>query len=220
VGHIINAAQCTSFVLIEDPKPNRQSELLYYGTAFFVSERHLLTAGHNTVGPGGKRYNIRITHPGIERLNAWQVLHQKIPTINCKVVGTPYDGKGRVSKDIAMLETDSFVAANYLRPSPTLPPLHMVVTIIGYPDEIKREWLETQKELSDVGRAKTESARLFKSGSLTASQGTIESTGDLLSYHISTCPGMGGGCVLYKGSIIGIHLVSKAYCRGPRRAGR
>lgn len=111
-----DAAQCTSFILIEDPKPNRQSELMY-------------------------------------------------------------NGKGGVLKDIAILETESFVAANYLHPSPRMLSLHIVVTIIGYPNEIKYEWLETQKAIADIGRAKTEAMRLFISGSLEVSQETIESTG-------------------------------------------
>jgi V8-like Glu-specific endopeptidase len=193
---------------------------MYYGTAFFVSDRRLVTAGHNAVGLDGKKYNLLITHPGLERLNAWQVLHQKVPTIKCKIVATMYGRHGGVSRDIAILETESFVAINYLRPYPVIPAQNMVVTVIGYPNEIKREWLETLKGLSDISKAKLEATRLFKGGNLIASQGTLESCGSILSYHISTCPGMGGSCVLYRGMIIGRRSVKQAYYRGPCRAGR
>src|SRR5208282_5862975 len=102
---IIKAAKCTSLVLIEELQPDRRSKLTYFGTAFFVSENLLLTAGHVTVGVKGAISQILITQPGADKVQSWQVTQRKVPTIICNVVGTIYKPNGPFSTDIAILDS-------------------------------------------------------------------------------------------------------------------
>ena len=40
-------------------------------------------------------------------------------------------------------------------------------------------------------------------GALTVTRGTLEHVGPTIPYRASTCPGMSGSCVLYKGAVVG-----------------
>ena len=181
---ILTAAACTSLLVIETSKATGISKQQYYGTAFFVSERHLLTAGHNALDQNGNVPNVRITHPGLSQIHSWQVYHEKIPTISCHVVGTIYKPDGAVSKDIAILQVtdNSFSATRYLPLSKGGYPGTMV-DIIGYPDEIRYEWIEAHGHGVDREKGREEAKRLFMEGNLTVTRGNIETVGSTMSYR-------------------------------------
>jgi hypothetical protein len=200
---IIAVAKCTSFVLIEEEKVEGHSKRSYYGTAFFVSESLLLTAGHNTVGINSPISQICITPPGLDHVHPWKVSQRKVPTIKCKVVGRLYEQNGPASKDIAILHAGSYSTSKYLPISSFVPPPDIEVDVVGYPGEITHEWIEAHVGLRNPERAQEDATRLLPKGRLTVSRGTIKSVGATIQYSISTCPGMAGSCVLYNGLVIG-----------------
>jgi hypothetical protein len=153
---IISAAKCTSLVLIEETHHDAKSKRNYYGTAFFVSENLLLTAGHITVGVNGTITQIRITQPGLDQVQPWQVNQRKVPTIICKIVGTIYKRNGPFSTDIAILDSGSFRHSNFLPLSSVIPQVKSNVDVIGYPGYIKHEWIETHNGVNEFDRGKKE----------------------------------------------------------------
>lgn len=177
----------------------------YFGTAFFVSEHLLLTAGHNIVGVNGPITSISITYPGLGQVESWKLSQRKMSTIECKVVGTIYKRNGIYSKDLAILDSGSFRHSKYLPLSSIVPPPQTAVDVIGYPGEIRHEWIEAQSGLVNSLEGQAEAVRLLPNGRLTVTRGVVEAGDTTLPYHISTCPGMSGSCVLHKGVIIGNH---------------
>src|SRR5579859_4269709 len=63
------AAKCTVFVIIDHPSKGTKTGSRYYGTAFFISPKLLLTAGHNIVSSDGPLEHVRITYPGLPYIN-------------------------------------------------------------------------------------------------------------------------------------------------------
>jgi hypothetical protein len=175
----------------------------FYGTAFFISKHLLLTAGHNTIGVHGSIIDIRITAPGLAQVYCWQVARGNIRTIKCKVLGTIYKHDGDVSNDLAILDAGSYTATNYLSLSSTISPPNATVDVIGYPEDILHEWIRAHEGLHSFRIRQEEAERLFQKGGLTVTRGLTKVVGNTIRYNISSCPGMGGSCVLYKGSIIG-----------------
>lgn len=124
-------------------------------------------------------------------------------TIKCKVLGALYGPDGKISNDLAILDAGSYNATNYLPLSSTVPPSNVPVDVIGYPGDILHEWIKSHEGLHALKTRQEEAERLFEKGSLTVTRGITKVVGDTIIYNISSCPGMGGSCVLYKGSIIG-----------------
>lgn len=197
------AANCTSCVLIEEVEHEGKKRRRYFGTAFFVAENLLLTAGHNVVGVNGRVTRISISYPGLDQIQPWQISQRKMSTIECKLVGTIYKRNGPYTKDIAILDSGSFRHSSFLPLSSIVPPPDAIIDVIGYPGEIRHEWVEAQSGLLNPVEGQEEAIRLFPHGCLNVTRGTVEEGNTTLPYHISTCPGMGGSCVLYKGAVIG-----------------
>jgi len=68
----------------------------------------------------------------------------------------------------------------------------------SHPSSLRRKQLSTSSDIR--GRL---DGSVFPAGSLLVTRGTVEDSDETMSYQISTCPGMGGSCVLYQGSVIG-----------------
>ena len=200
---ILDAAKCISFLLVEESSVDGESRPSFCGTAFFVSQNLLVTAGHNVAGVHQPVKDIRITYPGVESIRSLDVANHKVPTITCKVVGTLYKRDRRVSKDIAILDAGSFNAPFYLPLSSVVPPIDAIVDLVGYPDEIKREWIQAHKGVSDAGKCLRKAMQMFPKGDLFVTRGVIRSVGATMTYKMSTCPGLSGSCILYKGAAIG-----------------
>lgn len=203
-----HAAKCTAFVIIDLPaaSPNGQPAR-HFGTAFFISKKLLLTAGHNTLGPNGVLSHVRITYPGTPYIDYQGLSPTKptIPTIDCKVVGTLYTGKNAdpFSNDIAILDAGSHNAVFHLDLSANLPPPSSIVNVIGYPGVATQQWLGSHEGIGDVNASRTAAEILFPAQRLTITSGTVEKVGTTISYNLSTMPGMSGGCVLYNGTAVG-----------------
>jgi hypothetical protein len=200
---IIAAEKCTSFLLIEEEKVEGQPKRQFYGTAFFVSENLLITAGHNTVGVNGPISRIAITYPGIDQVHPWHVSQREVLTINCKVVATIYKRDGPTSKDIAILDAGSFCAPTYVPLSSSIPTPKTAVYVIGYPGDITRGWIEAQVGLRNLEDAHENATQLFPKGRLTVSCGEVMTAGSTIEYVASTCPGFSGVCVISNGMVIG-----------------
>jgi V8-like Glu-specific endopeptidase len=206
---IIAAAKCTAFVIIEEPKTDGSNGVhRYTGTAFFVSPTRLLTAGHNIVGVHGPASKICIAYPGLPKVTAWQVAKLKVPAITCKVVGTMYRRGGPYVRDIAILDSGSYSYPHHLSLSLFNPPedAKPTVDVIGYPGDIKLEWITEHEGLLDYDKGQTDAVQLLPRGQLTVTRGEIENDGETIPYHISTCTGMSGSPVLYKGKVIGMFV--------------
>lgn len=197
---------CTSFLHIEVSLPGGRIQR-HFGTAFFIDRKHLITAGHNTYIKEGTIKKIQITYPGLWRVNYTQLLDGKICTIDCTEVKSLYSKQGPYERDIALLHAGSHNAADFLQLSPELPKEidddHALVDVIGYPGELKSEWMRTQKDIKDVDQSLDDVAKLLPKRTLTVTRGVLKSIGKTVSYDLSTCPGMSGSCVLYKGKVIG-----------------
>jgi hypothetical protein len=206
---IISAAKCTSLVLLEESHTDGTIRK-FYGTAFFVSENLLLTAGHNTLGVHGVSSQIRITTPGLDLVQPWQVNQRKVPTIICKIAGTIYRRNGPSSNDIAILDSGTYRNSSYLSLSSAVPQIKSKVDVIGYPGYIKHEWIEAHVGVNDFDRGQKEAEKLLPKGRLTVTRGTLEHVGPTIPYKASTCPGMSGSCVLYKGAVVGSYCLYRA----------
>jgi V8-like Glu-specific endopeptidase len=196
-------SKCICRVFIEEGEVDGKRRRHYFGTAFFVSETRLLTAGHNIAGVNDRVTRISISLPGVPNVVATDMSLRKIPLVECKVIGTMYRHDQQYSKDIAILDSGSFRNPDYVSLSAIIPPKEAVVDVIGYPGKIRQEWIQAQWGLKDITKGQQDAKKLLPAGSLLVTRGTVEDSEEIMSYHISTCPGMGGSCVLYQGSVIG-----------------
>ena len=197
-------------MFIEEGKIDGNHRRQFFGTAFFVSDTKLLTAGHNIAGVYDRVTRISISLPGAPRVPSREMSLQKSHLIDCKLVGTLYKRGGPYDKDIAILDSGSFRSADYVRLSSVIPPKDALVDIVGYPGEITREWIDVQWGMKNPTKGAEDAKKLLPAGSLTVTRGKVEDSEETMSYHISTSPGMGGSCVLYQGCVIGIFLLGSS----------
>jgi len=200
---ILKISKCMCRVFIEEGEVDGKQRRHFFGTAFFVGETRLITAGHIIAGVNNPVTRISISLPGVSKVVSTDMSLRKIPLIECKVVGTLYKKDWHYSKDIAILDSGSFRNPDYVPLSSVIPPKEAIIDIIGYPGEIRREWIEAQPGLTNITQREQDAKNLFPAGSLLVTRGTVEDSDETMSYQISTCPGMGGSCVLYQGSVIG-----------------
>lgn len=132
----------------------------------------------------------------------------KVSTNDCTVVSSLYTHNGLSERDIAILHAGSYNAAYYLQISADAIPENAIVDVLGYPGELKSEWMRTQV-VNDVDESLNAAAKLLPKRTLTVSRGTVQSIGSTVSYNLSTCPGMSGSCVLHRGKVIGIDLIKR-----------
>lgn len=200
------AAKCTVFVIIDHPLKSNKAGSRYYGTAFFISPKLLLTAGHNIVGSHGPLEQVRITYPGLPYINLKTLQGRPtISTIDCKVVGTLYTREhGPMNNDLAVLDAGSHNAADFLQISQNLPMIGAKVNIIGYPGAATQKWLLIHEGLQDIEISRQATNKMFPAQRLTITSGSVESGGSMISYRLSTIPGMSGAPVIYNGVAIGI----------------
>ena len=202
--YILAASKATSLLMIEayDSKGRRTLE---FATAFFIAPSLLLTAGHATVSPNGLRTELYVFHPGTTYLSFSQVAKRSPSAIRCAVVVNHYREVGFPSNDIAILSSGNFESAHFLTLSGEGIPLNRNVDIIGYPGEIRDMWLSEKHDgLEDVGKNKAIAEMLLPLRHLVVTRGNVaHNSGSLVSYTISTCPGLSGSCVMFEGKVHG-----------------
>ena len=199
------AAKCTTFVIIDVPPTSTANSSRYFGTAFFISPKVLLTAGHNTLGPQGPLKSVRITTPGLVHINYTLLRSQRLATIECAIIGTLYTGKNLDSylTDIAILHSGNYTAGDYLPVSSEPSNPGSEINVLGYPGPAKQEWLAIHEGLRDAEASRLVTDQMFPPQRLTITSGTVETLGGNIAYKVSTVPGMSGGPVLCNGSAIG-----------------
>jgi hypothetical protein len=205
---IITAANCT-VLLVCDFTNKIGSVTRHWGTAFFISPTHLLTAAHICFGdtPNAKLTRLFIVHPpGLPFVNYTALATDQLTTLECTIVGTVYGKKQCYTSmnDIAILHAGSIKVPYYLPLSTTLPLEGAAVNVIGYPGRIQPKWIQMQPGIRDTDAGQKAAEILLPERRLTISQGKVTATGPLISYDVSTCPGMSGACVLYNDQIVGI----------------
>jgi V8-like Glu-specific endopeptidase len=94
-------------------------------------------------------------------------------------------------------------ADHFVELSTELPQQDEYVDVIGYPGELNTAWMRTQDRVNDIDESLKEVEKLLPKRTLTVTRGTVKSSGSIVTYNLSTCPGMSGSCVLYKGKVIG-----------------
>ena len=206
---IMKAGKCTALLEVEFRKSDG-GIIKGYGTAFFVTEKHLLTAGHNIVAedPRTDRISIRIAYPGVKVYDADS---SAIRTLDCDLLKTLYTkGDKKIkSKDIAILRCEGLNGGSYLPLSSDPLPSNAVVDIIGYPSSGHHDCIVRHKnDLNDSEASEASSKVLLPTNTLVVTRGTVEktdaaNTNGLISYKVSTCHGMSGSCLLYEGKVYG-----------------
>ena len=194
------AGKCVAYLLVEF----HGTAATQVATAFFIDRKHLLTAGHNLCKKNAGLKRVQVIEPGRSYLDSTKLAQGKYYGIICKVVCNLYNENGSYENDIALLHTGSFSWPNYLELSTVSPPNGGIVDVIGYPAELNSAWMRTQGSLRDIDESLATVEKLLPKRTLSISRGAVVKTGAIISYNLSTVPGMSGACVLYEGRVIGI----------------
>jgi len=201
---ILEAGKRTALLETEVELDNRSTEY-HRGTAFFVSENHLLTAAHNVVPKSGKVTKISVRYEGLKKIEPTGT------TYKCRVVSvmpnTSSASEYDPVEDLAILECVGHDSPYFLRLSTDNLPPQATVHVIGYPGEITKEWLTARHpDLDDYVFSHIAANKLLPQDTLTATEGKISYVRDGYAvYEISTVVGMSGGCLLYNGKVYGIN---------------
>lgn len=203
---LLLASQCVAFLIVEFEKSTN------YGTAVFIDEKHLLTAGH-CLYDKNKRTDtckrIRVVTPGLPYVDYGKLQKHQILTIDCSVVTNLFKGtSGPNECDIALLHAGTTNGPLGIHLSSILPPAGAIVDVIGYPGVAVPAWLKKKLDnINDINETIKTVRKLLPDMTLTISRGSVESIGgNLITYNVSTVPGMSGSCLLFEGRVIGIFL--------------
>ena len=194
---LLRASQCVAYLFVEFEDQVR------IATAFWISKTFLFTAGHTLYHRNlTKPKRIRLIEPSSPVVEWQMLMDDKYMTVGCTVVENLYNGTNWET-DVALLYTENFTWKQSIGLSRTLPPIGATVDIIGYPGEFSKWSLSKREGLTDIVKGFETAKMLLPEGKLTITRGTVQSTGTLISYKISTVQGMSGSCVVYQGRAIG-----------------
>lgn len=196
---IINAAKATTCLFIEDHSSDGSSTKTY-GTAFFVTKDHLLTAAHNVAkNKDSAHFEIRSSYAGCLEAN------NQSNTFACEVLeALPTDN---YTHDIAILLAPGHGATNYMPLSNQIDDLkpNTVVDVVGYPGGISDEQMERfESSLNEPEKSLRNAKKLMPLHKLIASRGSVAEIADgLIKYNLSTVSGMSGGLIMRNGKAYG-----------------
>jgi hypothetical protein len=195
-----------ALLIIDHLFPDGKVAATYFATAFFISEKFLLTAGHNLSSSSNVKVKVRITLPGTPYYQQTSIgSPNAVPTIDCRVVNTLYKNADVPSHhDIAILDAGTYNASSYIELSSDLPILPSKVNVIGYPGIASQIWLRSHEGIGDIESNRRTTEEMFPAQRMTISSGPVTAVGKTISYRLSTVHGMSGGCVLYNGYAVGI----------------
>ena len=212
---LLKAGKATTCVIVEERRADGSSGR-NFGTAFFVTNTHLLTAGHVVkCSPGARIERIRVSYAGCKTVDA------KTNTIECNVVGNLDESDSPISSkfDLALLECPSQEAGTWLPISANVGDLQVgeIVDIVGYPADLTPPQKESFKKkgcLTDYDKSMEEAKLMLRPKTLTVSRGTVEAIGNgSIRYRLSSISGMSGACVMFNGMIYGSSKHVNAYGR-------
>ena len=190
-----------------------------FGTAFFVTKTHLLTAGHVVqASPDAEVVSIRLFYAGCKTVD------YGTNTIECKVVATLYDPDNPDGNkpDLALLECPSQDAGTWLPISPKIDdlPVGAIVDIIGYPcyiTDAQKEGFKKKGSLNDYSESMREAELMLRPKTLTVSRGIVEAIeNNHIRYKLSSLCGMSGACLMYNEKIYGSPMEFFTHHRGAR----
>lgn len=206
---LVNAARATACLIVDHRQPDGKLSTSY-GTAFFVADTLLLTAGHNLISRNGTIERIGITYAGCK------IVDRESNSLDCKILYTLYNGPpdSLATDDIAILECFGHATKIFLPLARTVGGLFpgAVVDVIAYPGTIQEKWLEEyhQEKLDDYIASAKDARGMLQPKTLTVTRGPIVEIKDgLISYKLSTCRGMSGGCLIFQGEVYGICYIGK-----------
>lgn len=197
---LLAAGKCVAYLIVEFHNTTETQ----VATAFFINRKHLLTAGHCLYKKDCILKRVQLVEPGISHVDSTNLAQGNYLSILCEVVCNLYDEKDSYESDIALLHTGSFGWPNHMELSIDLPPKGATVDIIGYTAKLDADWMRTQGKLQDIDENLAAVEKLLPKRTLSISRGMVEEAGNIVSYNLSTVPGMSGACVVYKGKAIGI----------------
>ena len=200
---LAKVGKSTCYIAVKLPDGNVAT-----GTAFFVSESKLLTAGHMRYGADNE---IVAQYPGahIANLNAKELFEDDPPvsTFKCRVLDYR-----RPAADIMLLDCS---ASGYrascwvdLMPSSLCP--DTPVDLVGYPGLYEHQYLmDTQGRTARTAEALDEISDLLPRCHLIISHGPVigmDLSGNHASYRLSTIGGMSGSAVVRDEKAVGNHF--------------
>jgi len=197
---LIAAGKCIAYLYVKF-KDDSEAQI---ATAFFIGPKHLLTAAHSLYKKDSSFQSIQLIGPGIPHIDVNKFYNNDYATVDCDLIGTYYDVRGSYEGDIALLYSGSFNSPHFIQLSTVAPLKGEIVDVIGYPGPASEVWMSTQGKLNDITTSLARVAKLLPNRRLSVSRGTVEATGDIVSYNLSTVPGMSGSCVVYQGKAIGL----------------
>ena len=213
---LLKAGKATACVIVEVRNADGSSGR-NFGTAFFITRTHLLTAGHVVQSsPGTRIESIRLSYAGCKTVD------YDTNTVECKLIGKLYDSASPDSSkiDLALLESPSQDAGTWLPISPKITdlPIGAVVDIVGYPGHMTRkqkECFEKKASLNDPNQSMKEAELMLPPKTLTVSRGVVEGIENgFIRYRLSSLCGMSGGCLIYDGTVYGFSMDVNAHRRG------
>lgn len=191
--NFIKAGHSTSVLIVDNGTDYTVS------TAFFIGPSTLVTAGHcvaNALIPAAK---LRISLPGQSIVETVSLRHGTSPALICSVEASLFKSK---RKDIALLKC-GYISPNYLEISCNQLKPDSIVDIIGYPGDITTHWLGKHPQIGSIMESKAIADKLLPLNHLTITRGNVVGTNSSVTYTVSTCRGMSGGCVLAGGKAYG-----------------
>ena len=207
-------AQFTCRIVSESAKVGSLS----VATAFFISPKILVTAHHAVPAKPGSVVCFQI--PGLPLCdksaeNVWLGING-VTRFQCRVKSCPAIPS---DVDIACMEIIGkgncfgFVDCHDESdiPSPEDSPLKIgdPVDVLGYTGAYDEIWLErNHTDVSNPADLMNVAVDILPKWHLAVSYGTVISTGQKLTYSLSTCGGMSGGPVVWKGKVIGYYSPS------------
>lgn len=171
------------------------------GTAFFVSERIVLTAGHLLRHPNTKAIVVQLPGTTQAELYVEDLFSARSDTIECEVLENGYP-----NVDVCVLRAkDDYRASRYLTLMRTEISQGTALDVIGYPGDYTDRHIKKMHEGRIEGRQGVrEVTDLFPKCELIVSHGSADTGGHLPRYLLSTVPGMSGAPVLIDGKAIGM----------------
>jgi hypothetical protein len=173
------------------------------GTAFFISETVLLTAGHLLRHPCTKTIVVQLPGTTPAELYVDDLFTARSDTIECKVLGNGYP-----DVDLCVLQVLGDYRANqYLDLMRTDLSKGTPLDVVGYPGDYNDRYIKKMHSGRIEGRQGVqEVGDLFPKCELIVSHGSADTGGHHPRYLLSTVIGMSGSPVLIDGRAMGTNI--------------
>ena len=171
------------------------------GTAFFVSENVLLTAGHLLRHPNTKSIVVQLPGTLQAELYVEDLFSARSDTMECEILENGYP-----NVDLCVLRVKGdYRADKYLKPLKVDIAKGTALDVIGYPGDYSDRYIKKMHEgRIEARQGVQEVSELFPKCELIVSHGKADTGGHCPRYLLSTVSGMSGAPVFADGKAIGI----------------